>query len=108
MVQSSLKNKLAEIFILDDAGQPFIDHLLVYDHLFGTGVRSVEKNVFQQGGHDGMEASRTDVFRLGVHEAGGLRHGAHPVLREAQMYPFGGQQGFILFGERILRLGENA
>src|SRR6266480_4369314 len=57
-----LEDIAAQVFVIDDAGEPVAHPLAVeHDVLLGE-VGQVEQHFFEQRGHDGVEPARADVL----------------------------------------------
>jgi len=93
----------AQIPVLDDAREPFLDHRRVHDNGFLRRVGGVEEDILEEGGHDGVETPGPDVFDFLVdfgRDAGQL---AYAVVAKVQGHAVGFEKSGVLFYERVLR-----
>src|SRR5438094_2470832 len=103
-----LEDIAAQVFVLEDLRHPLLDLRSVEHDALDWIVRQLEQHVLEQRGEHGVQPAGADVLHALVGLAGDARDLAHPLRRELQRRPLGGDQRRVLLGERVLRLRHDA
>src|SRR5262249_9648545 len=104
----SLEDVAAEVLVLDDLGEHFLDVGGINADRFLLQIRTFERNLVQKLLHNRMQPSGADVFRAFVHGSSKARDLLNRIVLERQLDALSFKQRNVLFDQRVLWFGENA